>query len=88
MSSPIPVPVGRGRGPVPVPWPEEPAYRCRWPTAALAERLLSGDEPDPSGHATRAVLSAYRALLAHPVGSERMVQRLRCLRRAERGAGW
>lgn len=68
-------------------WPEEPAHRCRWPTAALTARLLDGSEPDPSGHATRGVLHAYLHLIAHPVGTEACVQRLRALRRAEREAG-
>lgn len=65
-------------------WPDSPAHRCRWPTAALVARLLSGEEPDPSGHATRAVLLAYQHLLADPVGTEAAVRRLRALRRAER----
>lgn len=67
-------------------WPESSERRCRWPTSDLVGRLLSGDEPDPDGHATRAVLMAYNHLIAHPAGVESSVQRLRALRRAERSS--
>ena len=70
-------------------WPNEPALRCRWPTAALACRLLEGLDESVPDQKTRwaigAVLHCYVALLTHPAGVRAMVQRLRALRRAERG---
>ena len=65
-------------------WPEEPALRCLWPTAALVERLLE-QGPSADWYAVRTVLGCYMSLIAHPMGSELAVQRLRALRRAERG---
>lgn len=72
-------------------WPDEPALRCQWPTTALVERLFADGIvaaiPAPHRYAVSAVLVAYQYLLAHPCGTEECVQRLRALRRAERGEG-
>jgi hypothetical protein len=62
--------------------PDDPPKRCRWPTAALAQRVLDAT-PEWAGD-TRAILDAYIFLLSHPAGTESAVQRLRALRRAER----
>jgi hypothetical protein len=71
-------------------WPDDPPYRCQWPTAALAARILARldtaiPEDRSARYAIRAIIACYLALQAHPVGVEPMVQRLRALRRAERG---
>ena len=67
---------------------ESPALRCRWPTASAAARLAEDlRSPDGAGYLTRRaaanILRCYAALIAHPMGTERAVLRLRALRRAE-----
>ena len=64
-------------------WPDSPAHRCQWPTVRGTARLLETEDLPPG---VSAVLQAYCALLAHPVGTENMIARLRALRRAERSA--
>ena len=63
-----------------------PALRCSWPTVGLlnriAERAQARKEYD-----TVAAVQAFAHLMAHPAGVEYAVDRLRSLRRAERGEG-
>lgn len=70
-------------------WPHEPALRCQWPTSAVVYRLFEDgcleQIPTPQRYAVQAVLQCYLHLIAHSLGTEEAVQRLRALRRAERG---